>query len=126
MSGTDERVRSKGEKLFWGLRPQAPGIYRFDANPSEMNLVCWGSAFTEPQPGLGPGVDAQAASQQSPILRSGRLQCIRDHRFYATMKKKQLAIRSAFRHARYQAAIAPCRRGERPSRRDTDQIRVPG
>jgi len=37
---------------------------------------CRGSAFTEPQPGLGPGVDAQVASQQSPILRSGRLQCI--------------------------------------------------
>jgi hypothetical protein len=28
-------LNNKGETLLWGLRPQAPGIYRFDANPSE-------------------------------------------------------------------------------------------
>jgi hypothetical protein len=33
--------------------------------PIPVNKSCWGSAFTEPQPGLGPGVDAQVASQQS-------------------------------------------------------------
>ena len=31
-----------------------------------------GLSFTEPQPGLGPGVCARVASQQSPILSSGR------------------------------------------------------
>ena len=56
----------------WGLCPQTPGIYRPDANPSQSTLLL-GLGLTEPQPGLGPGVDAQVASQQSPILRSGRL-----------------------------------------------------
>ena len=27
---------------------------------------------TKPQPGFGPGIGAQVASQQSPVLRSGR------------------------------------------------------
>jgi hypothetical protein len=36
-------------------------------------LCCWGSARRRPQPGLGPGVGAQLASQQRLILRSGRL-----------------------------------------------------
>src|SRR5690242_4024727 len=29
MSGTDEMSRLQRRNLFWGLRPQAPGIYRF-------------------------------------------------------------------------------------------------
>jgi len=57
--------------FLWGLSPQTPGIYRLDANPSE-SVLRWGSVFTEPQPGLGPGVGAQLASQQRLILRSGR------------------------------------------------------
>jgi hypothetical protein len=34
VSGSDETNYLHGRKLIWGLRPQAPGIYRFDANPS--------------------------------------------------------------------------------------------
>jgi len=34
-SGTDERIENEGELMFWGLRPQTPGIFRIDANPSE-------------------------------------------------------------------------------------------
>jgi hypothetical protein len=42
--------------------------------PIPVNNVCsQGSAFTEPQPGLGPGVGAQGASPLSLIFRSGRL-----------------------------------------------------
>ena len=33
-SGTDERAGNKRRDFSWGLRPQTPGIYRFDANPS--------------------------------------------------------------------------------------------
>ena len=28
-------LMEKEERLLWGLRPQTPGIYRVDANPSE-------------------------------------------------------------------------------------------
>ena len=31
-------------------------------------ILSLGSVFTEPRPGLGPGVDAQVASQQSPMI----------------------------------------------------------
>ena len=42
--------------------------------PIPVNLAFrWGSVVTEPQPGIGPGVGAQLASQQRLILRSGRL-----------------------------------------------------
>ena len=75
MSGTDERVHRK-EGIRWGLCPQTPGIYRFDAIPVD-NFVAGAQFITEPQPGLGPGVGAQVASRQSLILRSGRLKCIR-------------------------------------------------
>jgi hypothetical protein len=36
VSGKDERLDKQRMKTFtWGLRPQTPGIYRVDANPSE-------------------------------------------------------------------------------------------
>lgn len=35
-SRTDEMNRQEG-KCRWGLRPQTPGIFRFAANPSELN-----------------------------------------------------------------------------------------
>jgi hypothetical protein len=66
------RNENKGEVIFWGLRPQPLGFSALMPIPVNKSY-CWGSAFTEPQPGLGPGVDAQVASQQSLILRSGRL-----------------------------------------------------
>jgi len=61
----------------------------------------FGSAFTEPLLGLGPEVDAQVASQQSPILRSGRLQCIATPVLRKDGTKKELDYRSAFRHFPY-------------------------
>jgi hypothetical protein len=33
MNGTDETSDSEGAYLLWGLCPQTPGIFRFDANP---------------------------------------------------------------------------------------------
>jgi hypothetical protein len=33
VSGSDETKHRQERKILWGLRPQAPGIYRFDANP---------------------------------------------------------------------------------------------
>jgi hypothetical protein len=33
-SGIDETSKKGRREFIWGLCPQAPGIYRFDANPS--------------------------------------------------------------------------------------------
>jgi hypothetical protein len=38
-SGTGEMNRKQGELILWGLRPQTPGIFRVDANPSELILL---------------------------------------------------------------------------------------
>ena len=91
MSGTDEPSQSQGGTFLWGLRPQAPGIYRIDAIPVNQ-LRGWGSVFAEPQPGLGPGVGAQLASQHWLILRSGRLQCIHNADQMQRLNKKHLTF----------------------------------
>jgi hypothetical protein len=76
---TETEVSGIGEEIWggtistWGLRPQTPGIYRFDANPSHLVSSAGAQRFTKPQPGLGPGIGARVASLQSPTLRSGRL-----------------------------------------------------
>jgi len=64
--------------------------------PIPVKSLCrWGSAQHWPQPGLGPGVGAQLASQQRLLLRPGRLQRIRSNRFEQSWNEKNSLIIAA-------------------------------
>ena len=83
---SDERAESENERngrnestaqenLFFG--DSVPRPLGFIAlRPIPVNELDAGAPLCpEPQPGLGAGVGAQVASQQSPAFRSGRSQC---------------------------------------------------
>jgi hypothetical protein len=80
----------------------------------------WGSVFTKPQPGLGPGVGAQVASLQSPVFRSGRLKCIRSSGFKQWTERKNSLILAALSdmvdNGPVTCITAPGARPERPAR----------
>ena len=68
---TDERVgNAKGETLGT-LSPDPWDLVALMPIPVD-DFERWGPMITGPQPGLGPGVGAQVASPQSPVLRPGR------------------------------------------------------
>ncbi len=61
------RRDTRENENLWGLRPQAPRIYRF---PARMDLD--GGSERCPLPiHPGPGVGARVASLRRPILRPG-------------------------------------------------------
>ena len=81
---SDERTESESERNGRSESIAKEERFSGDSVPRPLGFIAlmpipvnqfrrWGSAFTEPQPGLGPGVGAQLASQQRLILRSGRL-----------------------------------------------------
>jgi len=72
MSGKDETPNSK-ERIFSGDSvPRPLGFIALMPIPVASVSPLGLRVSSEPQPGLRPGIGARVASQQSPILRSGR------------------------------------------------------
>jgi hypothetical protein len=114
---SDERTESESERsgrsesitketLRWGLRPQTPGIYRVDANPSESNSPL--GLGSSPNPSLVLAPESALSLLPSRGLSSAPVACsvsamavLNNHG-----TKKELDYPSAFRHVRYRVAAS--------------------
>ena len=91
--------------MLWGILPQAPGIYRFSANPSQMKSPTGFSVLLNPSLVLAPesalGFHPWIALSSAPAARSvSRIVIMSNKR-----TKKGIDFSSAFRHGRHMAAF---------------------
>src|SRR6266853_5397389 len=88
----------KGETFAWGLRPQTPGIYRVDANPSEISSPLGLSFSPNPRLVLAPesalSLLPSRGLSSAPAVRSVSTATVLSNQG----TKKKLAYRGAFRH----------------------------
>jgi len=91
----------KRRTFLWGLRPQTPGIYRADANPSESSSPL--GLSSSPNPSLVLAPESALSLLPSRDLSSAPAAC--SVSATAVLRndgtKKELDYHSAFRHAHY-------------------------
>ena len=88
----------KGGTFLWGLRPQTPGIYRVDANPSEIKFAAGAQLSLNPSLVLAP--ESALSLLPSRGLSSAPAACSVSAAVVLSNDgtKKELDYRSAFRH----------------------------